>query len=212
MLIYKITNVINGKIYVGQTTRSEVSRWDEHKKRLNSNCHVNIHLQSAWNKYGEECFVFEVIIECETQEQLNLLEEYYINQYESNKTSHGYNKTSGGSNGKLSEETKAKISANRKGIKFSEEHRKKISEAQKGKVISQEQKLKISNAKKDKKLSEKHKENISKSKTGIPLSEETRDKLKKKIPWNKGLRGIVKRPDVALRNKGNVASSGSIPA
>lgn len=59
--IYKITNVINSKIYIGSTccTGGLKRRWVVHKSALNHNRHANRHLQLAWNKYGQENFVFE---------------------------------------------------------------------------------------------------------------------------------------------------------
>lgn len=58
--IYKIINKINGNYYVGSATNF-LRRWKEHKRKLNKNIHHNLHLQSAWNKYGESNFLFEVV-------------------------------------------------------------------------------------------------------------------------------------------------------
>lgn len=61
--IYGIRNIVNGKIYVGQT-KDFKHRWREHVRELNHNIHHNKHLQNAWNKYGEENFEFFVIEKC----------------------------------------------------------------------------------------------------------------------------------------------------
>ena len=61
--IYKIENLINGKIYIGSASINFIIRWNSHKNELKNNKHPNIHLQNAWNLYGEENFVFEVIEE-----------------------------------------------------------------------------------------------------------------------------------------------------
>lgn len=58
--IYKWTCTTTRKIYVGSAVNLRM-RWYNHKTSLRKNKHVNSLLQRAWNKYGEECFVFEVI-------------------------------------------------------------------------------------------------------------------------------------------------------
>lgn len=58
--IYKIINTTNGKFYVGSTTNTR-ERFRVHRKRLRKNRHHCPHLQAAWNKYGEQAFVFTVI-------------------------------------------------------------------------------------------------------------------------------------------------------
>ena len=62
--IYKIENIVNDKVYIGQSVNIE-SRWQQHINALENNSHVNKHLQSSWNKYGSESFVFVVLEECE---------------------------------------------------------------------------------------------------------------------------------------------------
>jgi len=62
--IYKITNTINSKCYIGSSTRLKY-RLGQHKTCLRGNYHVNKHLQSSWNKYGEGAFTFEVIETCD---------------------------------------------------------------------------------------------------------------------------------------------------
>jgi group I intron endonuclease len=61
--IYKITNLINGKFYVGSASSNGGfrKRWNEHKSNLNQGKHCNKHLQSAWIKYGADSFYFEII-------------------------------------------------------------------------------------------------------------------------------------------------------
>jgi hypothetical protein len=88
--IYKITCLKNGKVYVGQAQDIK-ERWKEHKRGLTGNYHHNIHLQRAWNKYGEKHFKFEII------EYVKLLDEreiYWIEKLDTFKN--GYNRTLGG--------------------------------------------------------------------------------------------------------------------
>ncbi|MEN6292413.1 MAG: GIY-YIG nuclease family protein, partial [Methanobacterium sp.] len=60
--VYKISNKIDGKSYYGSSKNIE-KRWLRHKNELNKNKHINILLQRAWNKYGEENFIFSVVEE-----------------------------------------------------------------------------------------------------------------------------------------------------
>lgn len=88
--IYKITNLINGKIYIGQTRRTIKIRWQEHLKSKD-NCPIHIAMQ----KYGIENFKVEEIEECDNT-LLNQKEIEYIKQYNSYDSSVGYNATKGG--------------------------------------------------------------------------------------------------------------------
>lgn len=58
--IYKITNIINNKIYIGSSKEID-RRWYLHKYLLNKNEHYNKHLQYSWNKYGEDNFKFDIV-------------------------------------------------------------------------------------------------------------------------------------------------------
>lgn len=88
--IYKITNLINGKCYIGQTTNSK-RRFLEHKAKGYGN-EKNKVLYYAFDKYGIENFTFEVI---ESQiENYNEREKYWIRYYDS--FENGYNQTEGG--------------------------------------------------------------------------------------------------------------------
>lgn len=90
--IYKITNSINNKIYVGQTYDLNY-RWNRHKSDLNNNKHSNNHLQSSWNKYGKDNFKYEIIEKCEL-DVIDDREIYWITHYDSIKN--GYNQCEGG--------------------------------------------------------------------------------------------------------------------
>lgn len=89
--IYKITNLANSKIYIGSSV-DILTRFKAHKSALNGNYHVNPHLQSAWNKYGEGCFQFEVLRVTSTS-ILRKAENLYVNKYKCLDRKKGYNKT-----------------------------------------------------------------------------------------------------------------------
>lgn len=86
--IYKIVNLITGKYYVG-STKSFETRKTCHFSRLRNNNHTNQHLQNAYNKYGEDNFIFE-IIEYVEEELLLDIEQSYIDDSEKEEI---YNKT-----------------------------------------------------------------------------------------------------------------------
>ena len=110
--VYKIQNTINGKLYIGSSVNIE-RRFKSHKKELNEKTHNNIYLQNAWNKYGEDSFVFEVIEIVNDRETLREREQYYIEIYNSANHAHGYNilsNTNVGLGVSASDEIRAKIS------------------------------------------------------------------------------------------------------
>jgi len=109
--IYKIQNLINNKIYIGQSINTN-NRLKGHHKGLQ----INKHLQNSWNKYGEQNFNFKTIKNCE-ENQLDDQEIYWIEYYKSDNPNFGYNKKSGGSNGRPTKETKNKISQSTSGNK-----------------------------------------------------------------------------------------------
>lgn len=90
--IYKITNTVNNKIYIGQTVRNPLLRKEEHFNNLRKGIHHNSHLQHSFEKYGE-VFEFEVIEEC-SDENLNEREIALIEEFKSYYK--GYNETKGG--------------------------------------------------------------------------------------------------------------------
>ena len=115
MLIYKITNKINGKCYIGQTIGKLTDRWKGHKYDLRHKRSKNQYLQNAWDKYGEEAFYIEELVRADSLEQLNQLEIDLIAQFNSLVLG-GYNLRVGGlSGGAHSQETRKKLSERGKG-------------------------------------------------------------------------------------------------
>lgn len=102
--IYRITNRIDGLIYIGQTRRTIRQRFWDHCKSINRRSHTPSAINIAINNYGLEFFYIEEIekVICETKEQLvqklNELEIYYIGLYKSYNPNIGYNRTYGGDN------------------------------------------------------------------------------------------------------------------
>lgn len=109
--IYKIENLVNHRMYIGQSHKIK-QRWSDHKKVLRKGINKNHLLQEDWNKYGEENFAFEIIELCSDSE-LDEKERYYIKKYKAFESDGGYNLTIGGiSNFDFADSTKAKLAIN----------------------------------------------------------------------------------------------------
>jgi group I intron endonuclease len=150
--IYKIINKENSKIYIGSSIDIE-HRWYQHKYYLKNNKHDNKHLQRAWNKYGEDAFLFEIIEECEENKILER-EQYWINKLDVCNDKIGYN---------IAKNTTAPMI----GRKHTKETLKKVSESSK-------------QWHKENKGTEKYDiylQNLSNSLMGHDVSEETRKKI-----------------------------------
>jgi len=137
MVIYKTTNLINGKIYIGQDTRNNPNYFGSGKI-----------IKKAINKYGKENFKKEILVTCSSIDELNKLEKHWIETLNSNNPDIGYNVSFGGQSGWMlglrhSDKTKKEFSLNRKGKligakngmygkKHNEESKKKMSKPQFG--------------------------------------------------------------------------------
>lgn len=186
MIIYKITNMINGKIYVGQDSKND-------KNYIGSGSYI----LRAIKKYGKENFIKETLEECISVDMLNEREIYWIKKLNSRNPEIGYNLRKGGNGNSgriVSIETKKRMSECRRNI--SNETREKMSKSKKGKKLSEEHKQKIRNAaaqkreKKEKEISlEKKKlttEERSAIQRGIRRSDETRKKISEALRRRKG--------------------------
>ena len=110
MIIYKATNTINGKVYVGQTINSLEHRKSGHERDARSEKKTTVYFHNALIKHGFENFDWEVLKECTSQEELDYYEDYYIKKYDSRNKEKGYNLKSGGKLGvTFNDEVKAKI-------------------------------------------------------------------------------------------------------
>ena len=79
-VIYKIRNVVNNNFYVGSTINARI-RFQHHKRRLKKGTHQSPHLQAAWDKYGEDCFKFEVIERLDNSEGLLAAEQVWLDEH-----------------------------------------------------------------------------------------------------------------------------------
>jgi len=146
--IYKITNIIDKKIYIGQTKNSLEERWKSHLRK-NSNCR---YLSSAIKKHEIINFKFELVC-ISFDENLDEIEKEYIKKFNC-LVPNGYNLKEGGNSSKHNEETKHKISQSLKGRKdiiyakpqlgkpHKEETKQKISKATKGRKFKVESYIK----------------------------------------------------------------------
>lgn len=90
MGIYKITNSVNGKLYIG-SSKDINKRWKKHFSDLKNNKHHSKYLQNAWNKYGEDNFRFEVVELVNDEELLFNAEQKWLNKTNSFNGEYGYN-------------------------------------------------------------------------------------------------------------------------
>ena len=90
MWIYKITNIQNNKVYIGQTIRPIEDRFHRHINDALNNV-LNTHFARAIRKYGKDSFVIEEIDTASSQEELTLKEQYWIRYYDA--VRNGYNET-----------------------------------------------------------------------------------------------------------------------
>ena len=178
MIIYKTTNLINGKIYIGQDSKNN-------PKYLGS----GVIIIKAIKKYGKENFIKETIEHCETKENLDLKEIYWINYYNS-VNPNGYNISIGGGGClgcKISDKTKEKLSDVNKGKILSDETKQKISEANKGKIFTKTHKDKISknhadvNGKNNPMYGKTHSDEIKEKLKNINLGKKASKKTKEKM-------------------------------
>ena len=197
--IYKITNLVNSKVYIGASKNVE-KRWSEHKRRADSPIHSDL------EALGEENFKFEVLLEC-PETMLTQWERDMICLYDADDPEKGYNDKNDRpyslkraevlKGRKLSEETRRKMSetlkghkAWNKGHKHTEETKRKMSEANKGHKLSEETKRKMSEVKKGHVTSDETRRKMSEAKKGLKghkHTEESKHKMSevRHLYWQK---------------------------
>jgi group I intron endonuclease len=162
-VIYRITNMINGKYYVGSAESFERRKW-QHTYDLKRGAHKNPRLQAAWNKYGADVFVFEVLETVPEGESTFSWENKWLHKCVGQPDCYNVNTDAfvPRLGVRLSEASKAQLSKNRKGKHAGEAHyrfgqtvspevRAKISAAQKGRA----------NPRKGKQMSEQGRANVA---------------------------------------------------
>ena len=169
--IYKLTNLEDGKVYVGQTNNLDI-RKNRHFYDLKKNKHHNKFLQNSYNKYGEENFIFECV---EITDNLDERELYWINEYGGINSELNYNLkdplTSDFSD-YLKVEIKKSMSGENNpnyGNKWSEEQKEKLSKERKGLTLE---------VRVGKEKSDLAKEKMSKTRTGGKHTEEHKNKIR----------------------------------
>lgn len=187
--LYKYTCLPNGLIYFGITSQTLKERWHYGLGYKN-----NSHLHNAIQKYGEDNFLKEIILDGLSLEEASAKEREYIAKYNTTDKNIGFNISLGGEATMLghpvSEETKQKIAKTLTGRKMSETTRRKMAEAAK-------------------KSYENKREKLLKANTGRPCSQETREKISK---GNKGKkRTPEQRERLSKAKKGFVPSNKGIP-
>ena len=153
--IYKTTNLVNGKLYVGQHKATTFDKYYKGSGQL---------LTRAFKKYGKENFLCEILATAETKDELNALETYWISKLNTRDTAVGYNITEGGE-GTV-------------GYKHTDEAKKKMSLAKKGKPLSPEHCKAIGLRSLGHKMSEETKAKLIAINTGRKASDETRQKMR----------------------------------
>lgn len=174
MIIYKIKNIVNNKVYIGQTTHKLKHRWNQHiyvSKKLNH------YFAKAIKKYGSNNFTISELERCNSIDELNNKEQIWIAIYNSSNAKFGYNGTLGGENRIPNNETRKKLSNINKGRVVSIETRKRQSDSHKGKKLTEEQKKKIGKAHLGRKVTDEFRKKMSTIRTGQKLTKETKRKI-----------------------------------
>lgn len=142
--IYKITNKLDNKIYVGKTTKSLSQRFKAH-------CYMAKHIEEykfisylyrAMNKDGEENFKIELLESCENELELNEKERYWIDKLQSQNPTIGYNIQDGGEGGsvrskeyQLSDKQKQALDYGRH-LPSSDKHKQQLAERRKNCIVT----------------------------------------------------------------------------
>lgn len=187
--IYKITNLVNGKIYIGKHSTDKLGDSYMGSGRL---------LGKAKSKYGKDAFKKEIIAFTNNEDSLNFLERFYIKKYKSRDLTVGYNLTDGGDGTcglPLTEEQKEHLHLFWTGKHIGDNN------PFYGKKHTAESKLKMSKCHKGKPLSEQRRKAISDALKGLIFTEEHKQKLRQKrklYKWQKpnGDIVIMSRPNV----------------
>lgn len=180
-MIYAIFNIADDKCYIGQTY-NKPKRFKEHIKTLNSQAHCNLFLQRAWLKHGQKSFIFVVLENLISIDNLTEREQYWIDKLKPDYnlapvagSQFGYkhtaearaNMSNAHKGKKFSAETKLKMSKSKMGNKFNTGRKQSAEEIEirasyhRGKITSEETKAKMSAAQKGRPLTPEHRLKLS---------------------------------------------------
>lgn len=120
--VYKIENTLNGKLYIGSSL-DVMRRWRSHVSLLNRGTHYSIHLQNAWNKYGQKSFSFKVLSKVSEGKILLKIEQWHLDYYKPF-GSLGYNVLP--------------TAGSPRGYSFTEKHKENLSRSHTGHIHSME--------------------------------------------------------------------------
>jgi len=203
--IYQIKCLVNNKIYIG-SSKNIYNRWKVHKRQLNKNNHINLFLQSSWNKYGEKNFQFYILEFCK-ENFLIEKEQYWMDYTQCYNRNKGFN---------------ACIKADRPlGYKHTKESKKIMSEIKKQQIKEGKIKNNLVLRKKGYKHTDETREKIKKSKLGklnpnYGKKEEEGKKLKRMVnflktpKWNKGLTKDTDLRIIKLSTRKGITPSNAI--
>lgn len=183
MIIYKATNLVTGKVYIGQTSQDFEERKRQHLRKARNG--VKTVFYNSIRKHGEENFSWEIIDQCTSQDELNEKEIHWVAHYRSFikvEMCNGYNMTVGGGGlgigennpnfgTKRSMETRMKISASNMGKVMSAVSREKMRQAKQGIEGENHPRYGTTHSAETRLL-------LRERKIGKPLSDEHKQKLK----------------------------------
>lgn len=233
-VIYKIRNVVNEHYYIGSTVDSRKRFW-AHRKALRAGTHDCIHLQRAWDKYGEDCFKFEIVEQLDSKDALypaeqKWLDEHFGQVYCYNVAAHADSPMRDASpeiRARLAAKTKAWLERDghpRLGVHHDPKSLERMSESRKGKAAGPE------HYRYGKTVSDETKAKISAAQKGVPkapgrkVSEEGRAKIRANIEAGRSHKHWtnrqhteesklkMSRPVTATDPTGNVSTYPSITA
>lgn len=165
--IYVIRNLLTGDLYVG-SAKSLRQRFYAHSSALKRKSHINPHLQNAYQRDGEEAFLFEVLEYVSDAQDLLAREQYYIDSLKPSYNIHLLARSALGI--KRSEAFRERVGNLKRDSKHTEETKRKMSESLKAVIRTPEWNAKIGASLKDRKLSETHCLQISQAKKESPAT------------------------------------------
>lgn len=181
--IYKITNKVNGKFYIGSSVNG-YARKQVHFSKLRNNKHDNAHFQNSFNKYGESAFVFSIIEDVDAA----LLQERELFYLQSLKPHYNISTES--------------IRPNA-GRKFTATHRRNLSLARGGDGILREERIKVKQP-----LTQEQKVRMNAHKFGRKFSKKTRKLLSKKAKARKWSKIVREKISASLKKRFTVPTQG----